>query len=164
MASSSDSPSNPWYTGSCHCKHITYRVQLNLTTPNPSTGAILTKCNCSICHKTGMVLASPQPDSSLTILTPADGKEGITFYRFGKRGVGHNFCSRCGVRCFFSGEYDLGEDKGGVVRFTRVNALTLDGREDGEEMEDLRGIKLAYYGFKDEVFASGKEPFKGGIW
>jgi hypothetical protein len=163
MASSSEPPSpNPWYTGSCHCNHITYRVQLNLTAPNPINGAILTKCNCTICHKTGMVLAAPQPESSLTILAPADGKEGITFYRFGKGGVGHNFCSKCGVRCFFTGEYDMGGGK--VFRFTRVNALTLTGREDGEEMEDLREIKFVYYDFKHEETKSGPEPFEGGIW
>jgi hypothetical protein len=40
----------------------------------------------------------------------------------------------------------------------------LNEKEDGEEMEDLRGIKLVYYDFRHDEFQSGKEPYKGGIW
>jgi hypothetical protein len=79
------------YTGGCHCGAVRWRVHLDL-------GSGLA-CNCSICQKTGTLLAFG-PGSAFTLLS---GEESLTDYQFGKRRLHHLFCARCGVRSFARG-------------------------------------------------------------
>jgi hypothetical protein len=140
---------------------VTYTARLSLTTPAPTTNAILTKCNCSICQKTGVVLIAPTPETSLTVLTPSDENE-LTDYKYHKRTVHHLFCPKCGVKCFLRGSFLMNDKK---FEFSRVNALTLDGRVDGAPMEDLRKIKIKYYDGLAENWSVGlaDEPAEGGM-
>ncbi len=79
------------YRGGCHCGAVRYRVALKLD------GAVA--CNCSICSKTGTMLA----------FAPADefelerGGDALTDYQFGRRNVHHFFCRTCGIRSFSRG-------------------------------------------------------------
>jgi hypothetical protein len=77
------------YTGGCHCGALRYRVTLKLE------GAI--SCNCSICQKTGSLLAfAPTAQFELLSGDPSD-------YQFGKKRIHHFFCGRCGIRSFSRG-------------------------------------------------------------
>ncbi len=98
------------YTGGCHCGAIKYRVSLDLQ------GAI--SCNCSICQKTGSLLAFA-PASQFELLS----HEGLSDYQFGKKRVHHHFCSRCGVRSFARGKMPDGTET------VAVNVRCLDGVE-----------------------------------
>jgi hypothetical protein len=99
------------YTGQCHCGAVKYRVTLELN------GAI--SCNCSICTKTGSLLAFA-PAARFELLS---GEGVLADYQFGKRRIHHQFCSRCGVRSFAHG---AGPD--GAETFA-VNVRCLDGIE-----------------------------------
>jgi hypothetical protein len=79
------------FTGGCHCGAVRYRVTMALE------GAIA--CNCSICQKTGTVLAFA-PAEQFELLSGADA---LADYQFGKRRIHHLFCTRCGVRSFTRG-------------------------------------------------------------
>ena len=69
-----------FYKGSCCCGFITYSVCLNLTTPNPKTGAI-TKCNSTFRLKGGGTLVMPE-EGSFKLLTPTEGMDTLTDYTF----------------------------------------------------------------------------------
>lgn len=76
------------YTGGCHCGAVRYRVTMALE------GAM--QCNCSICTKTGTLLAfAPAARFELTA-----GQEALTDYQWGKKRIHHLFCNRCGIRSF----------------------------------------------------------------
>src|SRR5690349_828969 len=126
--------SAPLYNGSCHCGFVTYTARLDLVNPSPETGAVVTKCSCSVCHKSGTLLATPVP-ASLILLSPEGGRDALQDYTFSTGKVHHWLCPKCGIKCFLEGTYSL--DDGKEVRFTRINVLTLDGKEDGSPLEDL---------------------------
>jgi hypothetical protein len=97
------------YTGGCHCGAVRYRVRAKLD------GALT--CNCSICSKTGTMLAFA-PAAQFELL---QGAEALTDYQFGKKRLHHLFCSRCGVRSFGRG---VGPDGTEMVA---MNVRCLDG-------------------------------------
>ena len=80
------------YTGSCQCGAVKYEVQAELSQ--------VIACNCSICHKHGLLLAFV-PDSQFTLLSGADV---LTEYRFNKKQIQHQFCRTCGVESFAAGQ------------------------------------------------------------
>jgi hypothetical protein len=79
------------YTGGCHCGKVRYEV----------TAAIdkAYACNCSICSKTGGLLAFA-PADQLKLLS---GEDALTDYQFNKKNIHHLFCSTCGIRSFAHG-------------------------------------------------------------
>lgn len=99
------------YEGGCHCGAVRYRVSLALDQ------AIT--CNCSICTKTGTVLAFV-PASRFTLL---QGEGALTDYQWGKKRIHHLFCSRCGVRSFARSAMPDG------TPMAAVNVRCLDGIE-----------------------------------
>ncbi len=101
------------YTGGCHCGAVRYRVELAL-------GEAIT-CNCSICSKTGTMLAFA-PAAKLELLS---GENALTDYQFGKKRIHHLFCSVCGIRSFARG---VGRDGSPVVA---INVRCLDGVDPG---------------------------------
>lgn len=124
-------------------------------------GTILTKCNCSICIKSGAILTDPGPDG-LTILTPAEGVSALGDYTFHTKQLHHISCPKCHIKCFILGSWDVGGKELPVVR---INVLTLDGKADGTPMEDLRDIKLKYWNAKNKFEdPPADEPYDGGIW
>jgi len=79
------------YTGGCHCGAVRFRVTM------PLEGVL--SCNCSICSKTGALLAiAPAEQFELT-----SGEDALADYQFGKKRIHHLFCKRCGIRSFARG-------------------------------------------------------------
>ena len=97
------------YTGGCHCGRVRYDVDLEL-------GPVL-KCNCSICSKTGSLLAAVAPEQFELV----SGNDRLSDYQFAKKNVHHLFCQDCGIRSFARGKGPGGRDM--VV----VNVRCLDG-------------------------------------
>lgn len=150
------------YKGSCHCGFVAYTVHLDFANPSSALqGASATRCNCSICHKSGYLLVDPGPNPSFTLLSPPEGESALTDYTFHKNRVHHPFCPKCGVRCYIKGTY---ADRGKEFHFMRINALTLDGRVDGEPMEDFRKIKIKYWNAKNNEghHDVADDPWEGG--
>ncbi|MCA9626455.1 MAG: GFA family protein [Myxococcales bacterium] len=90
------------YRGGCHCGKVGYEVQLEL-------GEVMT-CNCSICSKTGTMLAFV-PLEQFKLL---QGEEALTDYQFNKEVIHHFFCSTCGIRSFARGTGPGGNEMAAV--------------------------------------------------
>jgi hypothetical protein len=99
----------PTYTGGCHCGAVRYRATMKLDRAMA--------CNCSICSKTGTMLAFV-PAAQFELLSGADA---LTDYQFGKKRIHHLFCKHCGIRSFGRG---VMPDGAPVVA---VNVRCLDG-------------------------------------
>jgi len=75
--------------GGCHCGAVRYSVEIDLSQP-------IISCNCSICGKTGTLLAFA-PAEKFTLVK---GEENLVDYQFSKKTIHHLFCKTCGVRSF----------------------------------------------------------------
>jgi hypothetical protein len=126
------------------------------------SGAILTKCNCSICLKGNAVLVAPE-EESFKLLTPTEGMDALTDYTFNTHNVHYHFCPKCGIRCFLNGVYEM---KGQVIPISRIFVSTLDEREDGEPLPELKDIKVKYFANRDAPGTRGlaDEPYERGLW
>lgn len=98
------------YSGSCHCGKVRYDVKMDLQQ--------VISCNCSICQRTGALLAFV-PEGSFTLKS---GEEVLTDYLFNKQVIHHLFCNVCGVRSFARGE------QGGKTMYA-INTRCLEGVE-----------------------------------
>jgi hypothetical protein len=105
----------PVHAGGCHCGKVRYQVALDLSRP-------VIVCNCSICKKTGTMLAFAPAEQ----LTLESGEEELIDYQFNKKIIHHYFCRTCGVRSFARG---MTGDK----PMAAVNVRCLDD----VELEDL---------------------------
>jgi hypothetical protein len=81
------------FAGSCHCGKVRLETELDL-------GSTFMTCNCSICGRTGAVMAFVPAEQVVV----HSGEEGLTDYQFGKKHIHHQFCSTCGVRPFAHGK------------------------------------------------------------
>ena len=79
------------YTGGCHCGKVKYEVETDLEK--------VLECNCSHCHKKGMLLNFVNKDK----FTLLKGRENLTEYQFNKKAICHLFCKTCGVQSFAEG-------------------------------------------------------------
>ena len=79
------------YTGGCHCGAVKYEVETELEK--------VLQCNCSHCHKKGMLLDFVDNDK-FTLLS---GREELTEYYFNKKAIRHLFCRTCGTQSFAEG-------------------------------------------------------------
>lgn len=51
------------------------------------------------------------------------------------------------------------------MEFVRVNALTLDEREGGGMLEELKDVKIRYFDGRNTLGGLlANEPYKGGLW
>ena len=96
------------YHGSCHCGFTKYIVWL--TFPHPTTNTVggkeqfFSKCNCTTCHKLGLVHVSvPSAPNNFILLSPLDPFTELGDYQCGERIFHWFFCRTCGGRCFSSG-------------------------------------------------------------
>ena len=97
------------YHGSCHCGAVSYSVELEL-------GKVIA-CNCSMCGKSGTLLAFVAPDK----FELESGEDALTDYTFNKHVILHNFCSKCGIKSFARGKKQDG------TPMIAINARCLDG-------------------------------------
>lgn len=124
-------PTRRPYTGSCHCGSTRYVLYLTLPhTPfpapednterrAPSGVQLIYRCNCTICHKAGILHTMPtSPPDDFMLLAPADPAD-LGDYRTRENGVHWYFCKTCGMRCF------------GFVGPGEVVDIDLDTCEDG---------------------------------
>jgi hypothetical protein len=81
------------FQGGCHCGAVRYEVTLE-----PPTKAFA--CNCSICSRTGWLLAFA-PDESFKLV---GGEDALRDYQFAKKNTHHLFCTTCGIRSFSKGK------------------------------------------------------------
>jgi hypothetical protein len=79
------------HAGGCHCGKVRYEVKGDLSK--------VMACNCSICSKTGTLLAFV-PEEQFTLLA---GGDALTDYQFAKKHIHHLFCPICGIRSFARG-------------------------------------------------------------
>lgn len=88
MSTSDATATAQTYTGSCHCGAVRYEATLELNE--------VISCNCSICSRTGALLAFV-PLDRFKLLSGADAQRD---YQFGKKHIHHHFCQTCGIRSF----------------------------------------------------------------
>ena len=98
------------YEGGCHCGKVRFDVELDLSQP-------VVTCNCSICSKTGMLLAF----TGVERFRLHSGEDALTDYQFGKKRIHHLFCRSCGVRSFGRGKGPDGKE------MRAINVRCLDG-------------------------------------
>ncbi|MDI1327524.1 MAG: GFA family protein [Brevundimonas sp.] len=85
------------HEGSCHCGAVAYEVDTDLEG--------LVECNCSHCHRKGLVLNFVSPDAfRLTAKGPQ------TEYLFNTHKIRHLFCDTCGVQSFARGSTADGKE------------------------------------------------------
>jgi len=139
-------------TAGCHCGAIRFSVAIDTSNPKAS------KCNCSICLKSGRVSISADKDRDFVLLSPSSLDE-VPKYHFGARRQSHCFCQTCGVHCFVYGSFQW---EGQLVRLFSFNVLTLDP----DQSLDLRELKLSYWDGKGDKYAEGpsEKPPAGGIF
>ena len=95
------------YTGSCHCGHITYEAEADLS-------AVIS-CNCSICRKRGaLIVAADQ-------FRLTSGGDALSDYQFNKKAIHHFFCPTCGIGAFSRGTRPDG------APMVALNVRCLDG-------------------------------------
>ena len=97
------------YEGSCHCGKVRYQAKVDLKS--------VVSCNCSICSKTGTLLAFV-PSEIFTLLS---GEDALADYQFNKHHIHHRFCTTCGIRSFADG---VGPDGTAMVA---LNTRCLEG-------------------------------------
>ncbi len=76
--------------GGCHCGHIRFAVQAPRT-------ITVTRCNCSICSKSGY-LGLIVPKDRFTLQS---GEAHLVEYSFNTGTAKHLFCSVCGIKSFY---------------------------------------------------------------
>ena len=79
------------YTGSCHCKSITY----TLTFPMALTSTKVTMCNCTLCTKNGYLNIYPLKKDIVI-----KGEEHLKGYTWSETSCVHLFCTGCGSSMF----------------------------------------------------------------
>ena len=76
------------YNGSCSCSKVTFEVRTELTR--------ISKCNCSICTKKGIIHHVVDQNQFNLI----SGKDSLSLYQFGTMRAKHYFCKHCGIHLF----------------------------------------------------------------
>lgn len=79
------------YTGGCHCGAVRYEVETDL--------ARVIECDCSRCHKAGLVLNFVDKDKFKLL----QGADDLIDYRFNKKTIRHLFCKHCGIESYGEG-------------------------------------------------------------
>jgi hypothetical protein len=89
---------------------VRYTVEADLSQP-------VTACNCSMCGRSGTMLAFVPIDK----FTLEQGSDTLTDYQFARKAIHHFFCPNCGVGSFSRGRAPSGQE------MVAVNIRCLDG-------------------------------------
>lgn len=95
------------YEGSCHCDAVTFSVKAD-----PPAEAMT--CNCSHCHRKGLVLTFVPADR----FSLNSGADQLADYLFYKHAITHQFCKTCGTEAFA-----LGESPNGPMRAINLRCV-----------------------------------------
>ncbi|KAI1461379.1 glutathione-dependent formaldehyde-activating enzyme [Annulohypoxylon moriforme] len=76
------------FRGSCHCGEYIYELDL-------PENFKPTECNCSSCHRKGVLWVMPKPGNFRFVKGNVDT---LTNYTFGEKTFNHKFCPNCGVQ------------------------------------------------------------------
>ena len=76
------------YNGSCSCSKVTFEVKTKLKR--------ISKCNCSICTKKGIIHHVVDQNQFNLI----SGKDSLSLYQFGTMRAKHYFCKHCGIHLY----------------------------------------------------------------
>ena len=96
------------FTGSCHCGKTRFLIYLTLphtnlpegTKPKSKTQRIY-RCNCSVCHKSGIFhVRTHDFKNDFLLFSPTDPEQSLGDYRCNEGRLGFYFCKSCGGRCF----------------------------------------------------------------
>ena len=125
-------------TGSCHCGAVRIAV--------PSAPEWVASCNCSICRRTGALVAYYRP-GEVTVAGETAA------YLTGDRFIRLHHCPTCGCHTHWDANLEaLAGDLPGDVRTVLaermgVNARLLDGFElsDGRPLFDSRELEVRYF-------------------
>jgi len=99
------------HRGGCHCGKVRYEVDGDVRE--------VIECNCSICAKTGTLLAFVSPDAFRLL----SGGDELSDYQFASKRIHHLFCPTCGIRSFARGTGPGGKD------MVAINVRCLEGVE-----------------------------------
>lgn len=108
-------PDTKTYSGSCHCGNVSFEVTAEI--------AKASACNCSICSRTGWLMA-PVSTDQFKLLSGADSQSD---YQFGRKTMHHHFCTTCGIRAF--GKYAADGQEKIVVNLRCLDGLDVDSLE-----------------------------------
>lgn len=125
------------FTGSCHCSFIRYRA----TIPQPVRPIVptATRCNCTICLKTGFTtLALPNLDKDFELLHPNSWEE-MGCYRGKNKEVARYFCPMCGVNVVGRGRYVLPSPPDAKEAVKEENGEGTEGGMEGGSGEGEQG-------------------------
>src|SRR5215475_5663913 len=92
FASASATAAATEQTGRCHCGAVRFAVRLDV-------GAGASRCNCSICVRTGATGGVVKP-AAFTLVA---GEDSLSFYEWGMKVARRYFCRHCGIHCFGRG-------------------------------------------------------------
>jgi hypothetical protein len=141
---------NQTFTGSCHCKQITYTIDLALPLE-------VSRCNCTVCTKSGWTSLRTDK-SNFKLLTPASLEE-LPNYQPRIKTIDRRRCPTCGVQVVAYGQYEF---SGRSIDLFTVNASTIDQPQKGL---DLKDTKISYYNGLDNAWGDGPrdQPWHGAF-
>ncbi len=108
------------HQGSCHCGRVKFEVDGEI--------ASAMSCNCSICHRKG-VLMWFAPRAAMRLLTP---EADASTYLFNKHVIKHRFCATCGIHPYGEGPSPSGD------AMAAINLRCIDGL-------DLQAIPVTHF-------------------
>jgi len=118
------------YHGSCHCGAVTTAVRIKGSLEDGTYDRLLMECNCSYCRLGGFVWMYPQ-SNELVI----QGRDNVSFYKFGNKIWRKLFCKTCGVNIGSEVNPDMTEDEIAALpelyqqfRTSHINARPLNLR------------------------------------
>ena len=82
-----DPATKRWYDANCHCGAVRFRFQMTDLKTTP-----ITRCNCSICTKNGLLNVYPRRDEMEWLR----GYDEMSSYRTSTKTMDHKFCPKCG--------------------------------------------------------------------
>jgi hypothetical protein len=122
------------HTGTCHCGEVRFEVALDAASGS--------RCNCTVCTKTGVTGSIVKPDAFELLA----GEAMLSTYEWGGKTSTRYFCKACGVHCF--GKGFLAEVGGDYVS---VNLNCIDDI-------DVAKTKVVYWDGRHDNWQAGPRP------